>query len=250
MFSWHTEFTTDFIQFLDVFFIEFLRATEQFALIQQLCIEFNGFHLHVCSVQVCAPCKSSVVLKKNCIEVWKIFFKVVRNFHCGRCTVLSDRNTSKSDNCFWHDRLCKRDTSDSKRCCIDRMSMYYRSYVRSLLIYSHMHFDFRRWFESRVSLNYITLSIYFTDELWSHKSFGYACWCAKEFVVIQLYGNVSVVSCNHVTVVDTSSDVTDLFFDFKFVYHAYFPPKAIWFFAAARQLKFSPWTTTLVLLYF
>ena len=59
-----------------------------------------------------------------------------------------------------------------------------------------------------------------------------------------------VVSCNHVTVVDTSSDVTDLFFDFKFVYHAYFPPKAIWFFAAARQLKFSPWTTTLVLLYF
>lgn len=89
--------------------------------------------------------------------------------------------------------------------------MYYRSYVRSLLIYSHMHFDFRRWFESRVSLNYITLSIYFTDELWSHKSFGYACWCAKEFVVIQLYGNVSVVSCNHVTVIDTSSDVTDLF---------------------------------------
>ena len=71
-----------------------------------------------------------------------------------------------------------------------------------------------------------------------------------EFVVIQFYGNVSVVSCNHVTVVDTSSDVTDLFFDFKFVYHAYFPPKAIWFFAAARQLKFSPWTTTLVLLYF
>ena len=130
------------------------------------------------------------------------------------------------------------------------MSMYYRSYVWSLLINSHMHFDLRRWFESRVSLDYVTLSIYFTDELWSHKSFGYACWCAKEFVVIQLYGNVSVVSCNHVTVVDTSSDVTDLFFDFKFVYHAYFPPKAIWFFAAARQLKFSPWTATLVLLYF
>ena len=76
--------------------------------------EFYRFHLHVCSVQVCAPCKSSVVLKKNCIEVWKVFLKVIRNLHCRRCTVLSDRNASKSDNCLWHDRLCKRDSCDSE----------------------------------------------------------------------------------------------------------------------------------------
>ena len=143
MFSRHTEFTTDLIKFLNVLFIKFLRTSKKFALIQKLCIEFYGLHLHVCSVQVCAPGKSSVILKKNCIEVWKIFLKVIRNLHCRRCTILSNRNTSKSDNCLWHDWLCKRNTSNSKRCCINWMSMYNRSYIRSLLIYSHMHLDLR-----------------------------------------------------------------------------------------------------------
>ena len=102
--------------------------------------------------------------------------------------------------------------------------MYNRTYVRSLLINSHMHFDLRRWLESRVSLNHITLSVYLTDKLRCHESFRYTCRCAKELIVIEFYGNISVVCCNHVTVVDSSSDVTDLFFDFKFVYHAHFPP--------------------------
>ena len=41
---------------------------------------------------------------------------------------------------------------------------------------------------------------------------------------------------NRNMVADTSSDVTDLFFDFKFVYHAYFPPKAVWFAVPWRRL--------------
>ena len=143
MFSRHTEFTTDRIELLDVLFVEFLRSAKELGLIQKLCVELYRLHLHVCSVKVCAPCKCSVVLKKYCIKVWKVFLKVVRNLHCGRCTILSDRNASKSDNCLRHDRLCKRNTCDCERCCIDRMSMYNRSYVRSLLIYSHVHLDLR-----------------------------------------------------------------------------------------------------------
>ena len=100
------------------------------------------------------------------------------------------------------------------------MSMHNRTYVRSLLINSHMHFDFRGWFKSRVSLDHITLAIYFTDELWCHESFGYTSWCAKIFILSYLNRKVSVVSCNHVTVVNSLTDVTKLFFDFKLVYHA------------------------------
>ena len=68
MFSRHTEFTTDRIEFLDVLFVEFLRSAKELGLIQKLCVELYRLHLHVCSVKVCAPCKCSVVLKKYCIE--------------------------------------------------------------------------------------------------------------------------------------------------------------------------------------
>ena len=37
-----------------------------------------------------------------------------------------------------------------------------------------MHFDFRGWFESRVSLDHISLSVYFTDILRCHNCGG-AC---------------------------------------------------------------------------
>ena len=97
--------------------------------------------------------------------------------------------------------------------------MHNRTYVRSLLINSHMHFDFRGWFESRVSLDHISFSVYFTDKVRCHETFGYTCRCAKEFIVIQFYRDVSIICSYHVTVGNSSSDVTDLFFDFVFVLH-------------------------------
>ena len=54
-------------------------SAKELGLIQKLCVELYRLHLHVCGVKVCAPCKCSVVLKKYCIKVWKVFLKVVRN---------------------------------------------------------------------------------------------------------------------------------------------------------------------------
>ena len=70
-----------------------------------------------------------------------------------------------------------------------------------------------------ICLKNITILIYFTDVLWRHESFADTCWCTQELMVVQFYRKVSVISCNHSTVVNSSSDFTHFFFDFVFVLH-------------------------------
>ena len=101
------------------------------------------------------------------------------------------------------------------------MSVNYRLNVWSFLINSHVHLDFGRRLESFVSLKHFAVFIDFADELGSHESLRYARGGAKKFVIVEFNGNISVVRSDHALVVNTSSDVTDLFFDFKFVYHVY-----------------------------
>ena len=97
------------------------------------------------------------------------------------------------------------------------MSVYNSSNIRSLLIDSHVHLDLRRGTEVSVCLQHISFCIDFTDELRSHESFGNTSRGAKELIVVQFYGNVSIVCSNHVAVVNAFSDVADLFFDFILV---------------------------------
>ena len=97
------------------------------------------------------------------------------------------------------------------------MSVYNCTYIRSLLIHSHVHFDLGRRTEVSVCLDYVSFGIYFTDVLRSHETFGNTGRGAKEFIVVQFYGNVSIVCSNHVPVINAFADVADLFFDFILV---------------------------------
>ena len=166
MFSRQAHFSSDLIKFLQsVSLSNSFGPPSILDLVQKLCIELYRFHLHVCSEKVCAPGKCAVALKKNCIIIWKIFLKVYPESPLVDGVPYSAIGTHpRCDNCLWHDRLCKRNTCNCKRCCINWMSMYNRSYIRSLLIYSHVHLDLRRWSESRVCLDHISFSIYFTDD--------------------------------------------------------------------------------------
>ena len=88
-----------------------------------------------------------------------------------------------------------------------------------------MHLDLRRRFEARISMKHLAFLINLADIFRSHESLGNACRCAKECMIIQLYGNVSIVRCNHVAVVDSLSDVADLFLNFKLINsHLLLPP--------------------------
>src|SRR5699024_8081825 len=127
MFAGHTEFTADSVQFLNILLVEFLRAAQKLALIQELSVELNRFPLPVSGAEVCGPGDRSVVLQKHCVVLRKVFLKVVRARHCARCAVLSDGYASQSDNCLGHGRLCQRNACDSEGCCIDGLSMYDRS---------------------------------------------------------------------------------------------------------------------------
>ena len=99
------------------------------------------------------------------------------------------------------------------------MGMYHGSHVRTFLIYTHMHLNFGRRTEALVRLDYISLCIHLADEIRGHKAFGNTCGGAKEFIVIELYGNVAVIGRHHVTVVDSLSDVTHQFLKFILVLH-------------------------------
>ena len=99
------------------------------------------------------------------------------------------------------------------------MSVNYRFNVGSFLVYSHVHFDFGRGLEAFVSLKNLSVFVDLANVLGSHKSLGYAGRRAKEFVIVELNGNVSVVCGDHALIVDSLADVANLFFDFKFVYH-------------------------------
>ena len=114
--------------------------------------------------------------------------------------------------------------------------MYDRSYIRTFLIHSHVHLDLGRGFESRIRLDHFTFCVYLTDILRCHESFGHTCGGAEELIVIELYGNVSVVCSHHIAVVDPSADVANLFFDFKFVYHAIFLLKHFGFFFISKEI--------------
>ncbi len=138
-----THLTTNLIQSLNSSLVEFLRAAELFALIQQLCVELNGLHLHICGKQICGIGECAMALQKYSVEIREIFLNCIRDLIGGRCSVRSDRYASESDNSFRHDRLCQRNACNSEGCGIYRMSMNNRSYVRSLLIYTHMHLDLR-----------------------------------------------------------------------------------------------------------
>src|SRR5699024_470858 len=84
-------------------------------------------------------------------------------------------------------------------------------------------------------LDHFTLCVYLTDILRCHESFGHTCGGAEELIVIELYGNISVVCSHHVAVVDPSADVANLFFDFKFVYHSIFLLKHFGFFFISKE---------------
>ena len=99
------------------------------------------------------------------------------------------------------------------------MSVNNRFNVRSFLIYSHVHLDFGRGFESFVCLDNLSVFVHFADELGSHEALRNARGGAKELMIVELDGNVSVVCGNHPLIVDSLADVANLFLDFKFVYH-------------------------------
>jgi len=82
-----------------------------------------------------------------------------------------------------------------------------------------MHLDFAGGLERAVCFQYITVLVYAADVVGSHKALTYTCGCAKEFVVVNLNRDVTVVCSNHASVVDSLTDFADLFFDFVLVYH-------------------------------
>ena len=92
------------------------------------------------------------------------------------------------------------------------MCMNYCSYIGALLVYAHMHLNLRGRLKALICLDHITLCIYLTDKFGGHETFGNTGGGAKEFIVVELYGNVTVIGCHHVTVVDPSADLTDLLF--------------------------------------
>ena len=99
------------------------------------------------------------------------------------------------------------------------MCMNNAPHVRPLLIYPHMHLDLRGRLESAVRLNHISLGIHLTDILGSHKALGHPGGRTKILVVIQLHGNIAIVSRHHIPVVDPFTDITYLFFDLVLVLH-------------------------------
>ena len=160
-----------------------------------------------------------MILQQNGVEILDILGNRVGNLHGGGPAVLGDRHTAKGDDRFRHDGLGQRNACNGKAGGINRMSMYHASHIRPLLIHPHVHLNLRRRLEIAVGLNHIALSIHLADILRGHEALGHAGRGAKELIVIQLYGNVSVVGGNHVSVVDPPADVTDLFFDFILVLH-------------------------------
>ena len=82
-----------------------------------------------------------------------------------------------------------------------------------------MHLDLRRGTEAGVSLKHFSFFIYLADILRGHEALGNSGRRAEEFMIIELYGDISVVGRNHVPIVDSLANVTNLFFNFKFVNH-------------------------------
>ena len=97
--------------------------------------------------------------------------------------------------------------------------MYNRLHVRPFLIYPHMHLDFGRRFEAFVRLDNFTFRIYFADIFRCHETFAYACGCAKKFIVVEFDGEITVIGCNHPTVINSPADFTHFFFNFILIQH-------------------------------
>ena len=116
--------------------------------------------------------------------------------------------------------------------------MHHSSHVRALLIYTHMHLDLGRRTEALVRLDHVALRIHLTDEFRSHKALGHAGGRAKELIVVELYGYVSVIGRDHVPVVDSLSDVADQFFQFVFVLHVLLHSEAFYAEGRAPNVRF------------
>ena len=84
-----------------------------------------------------------------------------------------------------------------------------------------MHLNLGRRPETLVCLKHIAVCVYFTDIFWSHETFADTGRSTQEFIVIELYGEVSVIRRNHAAVIYTFADLAHFFFDFKFVLHSF-----------------------------
>ena len=97
--------------------------------------------------------------------------------------------------------------------------MYDGSDVRSLLIHSHMHLDLGGRTEAGICLDHVSVLVHLADVVRGHEALGHTGRRAEKLMIVQLDGNVAVIGCNHVAVVDSLADVTNLFLDFILVYH-------------------------------
>ena len=235
MLAGQSHLSSDLIQLLNRSLIELLRSAQHLRLVQKLRIEFHGFHLHVGRQQIGAPGQGAVILQKNRVIIRKILLHVVRNLVGGGRAVLRDRNAAQSDHRFRHDGLGQRNACDGKGRGKSGMSMYHSSHIRALLINAHVHLDLGRRTEALVRLDHVALRIHLADEFRGHEALGHAGGRAEEFIVVQLHGNVSVIGCNHVPVVDSLSDVADQFFQFVFVLHVLLHSET--FYAEGRALN-------------
>ena len=77
-----------------------------------------------------------MALKKNSIKVRKIFLNSVRDLHCGRSSIRSDRYAAERNDRLRHNRLCQRNACNCEACRIYGMSVNNRSDIRSLFVYS------------------------------------------------------------------------------------------------------------------
>ena len=243
----HTKLTSDLIKSLYLFFGERLGSAEHLGLIEKACVEFYGFHLVICVKKRIRESKCAVVLKKNCVKVRKILGNSVRNFLGGRRAVFCYRNASERDYSLGHDRLCKRNACDCKACSVKRMCVNNAVYVRSFLINSHMHFDFGGGLEAFVCLKYLAVCVNLAYVLGSHEALAYAGRRAEEFIIVELYGNVTVVGGYHSLVIDTLTNFADLLFDLVLCCHfsvlLWFYDFLLLFYSKAARTKSCPFFT-------
>ena len=209
MFAGCTEFFTKIKQSIDLIAIQLLCTAELTCIHGNLCKILGRLHVEISFQQSITNRQSSVILQQESVMLLNIRHQRIRNFHCGRRSVFTNRNGTQENNSFRHDISVKRNIANSMCSCNRRMSVNNSVYIRALLIYFQVHFEFRRRIQS--SFQFISLTVNLNNHIRRHESFRYTGWGAIIFIVVDFYGNISVICCDKSVHVNSSADFTDFF---------------------------------------